>query len=284
MKGREREASIAATRLRAETSPNRSSLDQPLLAQLVDVGDVLDQPLFEEAQRLLLPQPVDVHRPLADEVLDVLEGLAGAAGAVGQIVKTAPSGFTVGGPAGRAFLRRLRFARPPFAALAVSGATTCGITSPARITTTSSPTAHVLARQVLLVVEGRGADGDAADVDRLQHRERDQVPGAADVPDHVEQLRRRRRRRELPGDRPARLAPDHAQLPPQRPLVDLDDDAVDLVVELLAALLPPAAALDHGLDPRVVGGVGVDLEAALGSHSTSSVWVAGSRPRAAPSP
>ena len=68
---------------------------------------------------------------------------------------------------------------------------------------------------------------------------------------------------ELPGDRPARLAADHAQLAPQRPLVDLDDDAVDLVVELLAALLPPAAALHHRLDPRVAVGVGVDLEAAL---------------------
>ena len=75
--------------------------------------------------------------------------------------------------------------------------------------------------------------------------------------------RRRRRRRELPGDRPARLAPDHAQLAPQRPLVDLDDDAVDLVVELLAPLLPPVAALDDALDARVVLGVGIDLEAAL---------------------
>ena len=79
----------------------------------------------------------------------------------------------------------------------------------------------------------------------------------------LEQLRRRRRRRELPGDRPARLAADDAQLAPERPLVDLDDDAVDLVVELVAALLPPAAALDHRLDVGVVAGVRVDLEAAL---------------------
>ena len=34
-------------------------------------------------------------------------------------------------------------------------------------------------------------------------------------------------------------------------LVDLDDDAVDLEVERLAALLPPQAALDHVVDrPR----------------------------------
>ena len=122
---------------------------------------------------------------------------------------------------------------------------------------------HVLARQVLLVVQGGGGDGDAADVDRLQHREGDEVAGAADVPDHLVHLRRRGRRRELPGDRPARLAADDAQLAPERPLVDLDHDAVDLVVELVAALLPPAAALDHRLDALVVVGVGVDLEATL---------------------
>ena len=101
---------------------------------------------------------------------------------------------------------------------------------------------HVLAGQVLLVVEGRGGDGDAADVDRLEHREGHQVAGAADVPDDVVQLRRRRRRRELPGDRPARLAADHAQLAPERPLVDLDDDAVDLVVELARGAPPTSGS------------------------------------------
>ncbi len=122
---------------------------------------------------------------------------------------------------------------------------------------------YVLARQVLLVVEGGRGDCDAAHLDRLQHRKGHQVAGAADVPDDVEQLRRRRRRRELPGDRPARLTAHHAQLAPERPLVDLDDYAVDLVVELVATLLPPAAALHHRLDAGVVVGVGVDLEAAL---------------------
>ena len=126
------------------------------------------------------------------------------------------------------------------------------------------PHPHVLAGKVLLVVKGRGADRDAADVDRLQHREGDKVTGATDVPDYVAQLRRRRGRRELPGDRPARLTADHAQLPPQRPLVDLDHHPVDLEIERLTALLPPLAALDDGVDAGMVGGVGVDLEAALG--------------------
>src|ERR671910_721840 len=40
--------------------------------------------------------------------------------------------------------------------------------------------AQVLARQVLLVVKGGRRDGDTADVDRLEHRERDQAAVAAD--------------------------------------------------------------------------------------------------------
>ena len=100
-------------------------------------------------------------------------------------------------------------------------------------------------------------------MNRVEHREGHQVAGAADVPDDLLHRRRRRRRRELPGDRPARLAADDAELAPQRPLVDLDDDAVDLVVEPLAPLLPPVAALDDALDALVVLGIGIDLEAAL---------------------
>ena len=57
------------------------------------------------------------------------------------------------------------------------------------------------------------------------------------------QLRDRGRGSELEGDRPARLAPDHAERLLHLVVVDLHDHAVDLVVELLAALLP-AVALD----------------------------------------
>ena len=89
------------------------------------------------------------------------------------------------------------------------------------------------------------------------------MTGAADVPDDLVEPRGRRRRRELPGDRPARLPADHPQLAPERPLVDLDDDAVDLEVELVAAPLPPAAVLDDAVDVLVVAGVRVDLEASL---------------------
>ena len=45
--------------------------------------------------------------------------------------------------------------------------------------------AHVLAREVLLVVQRRELDGHAADVDRLEHGERVQVAELADVPHDV---------------------------------------------------------------------------------------------------
>ena len=200
--------------------------------------------------------------PLLTKCLTCWKDWPGQPARLGQIVKTAPSGLTVSVPqAGHFFggfgLRALLFLRGSF------GETTWGITSPARITTTSSPSRTSLRARssslwrvaVLTVTPPTWTGSSIANGTRWPVRPTFQTT--------LVHRRRRRRRRELPGDRPARLAPDHAQLPPQRPLVDLDDDAVDLVVERLAPLLPPVAALDDALDALVVVGVGVDLEAAL---------------------
>ena len=56
-------------------------------------------------------------------------------------------------------------------------------------------------------------------------------------------------------------------------LVDLDDDAVDLEVERLAALLPPQAALDDVVDLGVLADVAVDREAAV-AHPLELLGVA----------
>ena len=77
----------------------------------------------------------------ADEVLDRLEDLPRARGAVGADRPHAALGLDRGRAAGRATRGRLRLtgcALLRFCAFAV-GDTTCGITSPARITITSSP-------------------------------------------------------------------------------------------------------------------------------------------------
>ena len=93
--------------------------------------------------------------------------------------------------------------------------------------------ADVLSREVLLVVERRELHGDPADVDRLEDRVRMQVAELAGVPLDVEQRRDLRGRRELPRDRPARVAADDAQAPLQLGVVDLHHDAVDLVGQLV---------------------------------------------------
>ena len=77
------------------------------------------------------------------------------------------------------------------------------------------------------------------------------MTGAADVPGHPVERGRGGGRRELPRDRPARLAADHAELALQLELVDLHHHAVDLEVEPVAPLLPALAGSHHLLD-RVV--------------------------------
>ncbi len=123
--------------------------------------------------------------------------------------------------------------------------------------------AHVLAHDVLLVVQRRQLDRHAADCDRREHRVGAQVAELADVPHHLLERRHGGRRRELPRDRPARVAPDRAEPALQLEVVDLDDDAVDLEVELAAAALPLQALRDHLVLAAEQPDVAVDAEAVL---------------------
>ena len=204
---------------------------------------------------------------------------------LGQIVKTPSSGFTVGVPQSGHFFGGFGFRSALALALLdhrrddlrdhVAGAQHDHLVA----------LADVLALQVLLVVEGRGGDGDAADVDRLQHRERQQVPGPPDVPDDLVQLRRRGRRRELPGDRPARLAPGHPELALQAAVVHLDDDAVDLEVELRRGG-PPTSGSASRPRRRPCGASTSSLtgKPRSRSHSSISLWLSGSQPPRAADP
>ena len=71
--------------------------------------------------------------------------------------------------------------------------------------------AHVLALDLIHVVQRGVADGGAADQHRLQARHRRQRAGAADLEFDVAQHRERLVGRELVGDRPARRALDMAE-------------------------------------------------------------------------
>ena len=128
-------------------------------------------------------------------------------------------------PAGR----RRRSRRP--AACRATTSRTCGMTSPARCTTTVSPTRTSSARDLVLVVQRGVGDDDAADGHRMQLGDRRQRAGAADLDLDRFDDRRRPFGRELVRDRPARAARDEAEPLLQREVVDLVDDAVDVVAE-----------------------------------------------------
>ena len=126
-----------------------------------------------------------------------------------------------------------------------TGPTISGMTSPALRSTTVSPMSTPLRSTSCGVVQRRPLDGGAGDDDRLHHAERRDPAGAADVDLDVEELGVDLLGRVLEGDRPARRAAGGAEPALQRDLVDLDDDAVDLVLDVVAVL---AVVLDEGLD------------------------------------
>ena len=110
--------------------------------------------------------------------------------------------------------------------------------------------ADVVALDIVGVVQRRALDRHAADRDRFQHGVGIERSGAPDADHDVEKLRTRLARLELKGDRPTRIARDDAEPLLQREIVDLDDDAVDLVVELVALRLPRTAVLDDVFQRR----------------------------------
>ena len=136
------------------------------------------------------------------------------------------------------------------------------------------PFADVLAAQVLLVVQRGELDRDAADGDGGEHRKRPHVAELADVPADPLQPRHGRGGRELPGDRPARIAAHRAEPALEVEVGDLHDDAVDLEVELPAAALPGQALGDHLVLAAQLEDVAVDAEAVLAqplqAHSSAS--------------
>ena len=108
--------------------------------------------------------------------------------------------------------------------------------------------AHVLARDLVLVVQGGVLHHDAADGDRLELGDRRQRAGAADLDLDVAQDGRRLLGGEFVGDGPARRARDEAEPLLQVEPVELVDDAVDVVVEPGALALDVAVGVEHLLD------------------------------------
>ncbi len=114
--------------------------------------------------------------------------------------------------------------------------------------------ADVLDRDLVLVVQGGLADVGAADEDRFELGEGRGPAGAAHRHLDVEQLGGPLLGRELVGDGPARRPAGEAKLVTPGQVVDLDHHPVDLVVEVVAVVLPPQA------EPVHLGEVGHDRD------------------------
>ena len=195
------------SRSAADRSWKPSSSSSCSAVEPVQVARPLDQPELEQPDDELLADALDVHRAARDEVLEQLGAAARAARVDAAVAAPRPRAARPAGrrpgsarACGRPARRRRRSSS--------TGPTTCGITSPARCTIDGVADADVLAVDVVLVVQRRELDDDAADLDRLEDRERVQRAGAPDVDADVEQLRGARGRRELERDGPARVAAD----------------------------------------------------------------------------
>ena len=93
------------------------------------------------------------------------------------------------------------------------------------------PRADILARNLILIVQGGVRNRNAAHHHRLHHRARRQRPGAADLNVDAQQSGDGLLSREFPGNRPARRAADKTQ--PGLPIqpVELIDHAINLIGE-----------------------------------------------------
>ena len=163
---------------------------------------VAEQPGFDELAHPLLAEALDVHRAAAGAVHEPLLALRRAVDVDAVVVGLALEpherlrrrpGTSFGNFQRRAPRLPLREHRPDDL-----GDHVAGLAHDHRV---AGP--HVLARDLVLVVQRRQPDGGAADEHRLEHRERRRAPGAPDAHHDVAQERRLLLGRELVGDRPA---------------------------------------------------------------------------------
>src|SRR5207245_11715728 len=119
-------------------------------------------------------------------------------------------------------------------------------------------------RDLVLVVQRRPADRRPPNLHRREPGDRGNGPSPPEVDIDVVHDRLGLFRRELEGEGPARAAGNEAELRLLPQVVDLDDDAVDSVVELVAFLLPLVEEADDGIDVGMRATVRVDVKADLG--------------------
>ncbi len=114
------------------------------------------------------------------------------------------------------------------------------------------------------VMQRGTGDGDAADLDGVHERDRGEPSGPADLHDDVPHRRLLLAGRELVGEGPPWGAGGRPEVVAGVHVVDLDDDAVDFVIEVVAGLLLLVSVVDGGVDVVNDGSPVTDPESPLG--------------------
>ena len=221
-----------ASRSTCLPKPLRSSsareVDAVARLQREDVGRRADQLLVVERLDLLLAQPLDVEGEPRHEMLQALlrlrradEPAGAAAHDAAAVPRRSSASRTAWLPQTGQSRRETRRASRPSAACPATGPHDLRDDVAGALHDDGVADADVLARDLVLVVQRRVGDDDAADGDRLEPGDRRQRAGAADLDLDVAQHRRRLLGRELVRDGPARRARDEAepllQIEPVRP-------------------------------------------------------------------
>src|SRR5690606_22110608 len=217
-----------------------------------DVRRLLDPAARVDGDQLPFAEALDVEGAAADEMLEALDDLGvadQAAGAAALHLVPLAHGFgAADGADGGEDVRDGAVGTQGF-----DHADDLGDDVAGALQDDGVADAHVLAGDLVLVVQGGVADHDAADGDGMQARDGGQGAGAADLDVDAVQNGRRLLRREFVGDGPAGAAGDEAEalLPVQA--VDLIDDAVDVVAEAAAVSLQRLIDADQALSALDAG-------------------------------
>ena len=259
--GRCRDASIEAIDVLRRALLEAVELEQLLGRQRVEIGRAAHEPELPEARHQLLAHAVDVERAARDEVAQALEAAARAVRVDAAVHGLALEAHDLAA-AGRAVVGHAELAL-------------------AAVAPRQHGPDHLRDHVAGALRRSRVADADVLELDVVlvvQRRERTITPPTATGsstangfsapvrPTLMPMSSSRvigRRRRELERDRPARVAPDRAERLLLVAAVDLDDAAVDVVVELAAQLDEALAGLGHALDRLVAARQRVDREALL---------------------
>ena len=228
--------------------------------QAEDVGRRLDQVVLIERLDVLVAEPFDVEGAARDEMAQPLHRLGRAdeaAGAAPHDLAFLAHGV---GAADRALVGELVL-RAATLAVGIHHADDLRDHVAGALHDHLVADAHVLARDLVLVVQRGVRDHDAADGDRLQLGDRRQRAGAADLDRDVVERGDRLLGRELVRDRPARRAADETEAVLQREVVDLVDHAVDVVVEVGALLRQLVVERERVVQGLGDAGLGIDREA-----------------------